>query len=128
MSVRPRKFTARAGVGARYGRRHVPGEMNKTEGRFADTLQARKLIGEIIEWHFESMTFKLAADLRYTPDFVIFESDGTLTLVDVKGSGPIDPKSLVKIKAAAERWYWFDWVMAIERLKKDGGGFEVRRM
>lgn len=119
------KFKANAGVGARYGRRHTAGEMNKTEERYAAILQARKLAGELVEWHFEAMTFKLAGDLRYTPDFVVFEFGG-MTCIDVKGSGPIDAKSIVKIKAAAERFFWFTWQQAIEQTKKNGGGFVVR--
>jgi hypothetical protein len=100
--------------------------MNKTEERFAAGLQADKLAGEIVEWHFEALTFKLAADLRYTPDFVVFETDGSLTCIDVKGTGPIDAKSIVKIKAAAERFYWFSWRQAVERIKKEGGGFTMQ--
>ena len=121
-----RRFKSASGVGARYGRRHVPGEMNKTESRYADLLQAKKLAGEIIDWHFEAVTFKLADNLRYTPDFCVLHIDGSFELIDCKGSGMIDDKSIVKIKAAAERFYWFNWTMAIERTKKNGGGFEVR--
>ena len=118
----------RAGVGKRYGRRHTPGEMNKTESRYAEVLQTRLLACEILAWHFEAVTFKLAKDLRYTPDFGVFHVNGTYELIDVKGSGPIDAKSIVKIKAAAERFYWFDWTMAVERLKKNGGGFLDRKI
>jgi len=118
----------RAGVGRRYGRRHTPGEMNKTESRYAESLQTRLLAREILAWHFEAVTFKLANDLRYTPDFCVLHCDGSFELIDVKGSGPIDPKSVVKIKAAAERFYWFDWTMSVERLKKNGGGFVARKI
>jgi hypothetical protein len=58
----------------------------------------------------------------------VLHCDGSFELIDVKGSGPIDAKSIVKIKAAAERFYWFDWTMAIEQLKKNGGGFVARRI
>lgn len=88
------KFTA--GVGKRYGRRHTPCEMNRTETRYAGLLQGRLLCGEISAWHFEAMTFKLAANLRYTPDFNVFHHDGSFELIDVKGTGPIDDKSVVK--------------------------------
>lgn len=116
----------KARVGARYGRRHTPGEMNKTEERYAAILQLRKHAGEIIDWHFEGHTFKLAADLRYTPDFGVLHVDGTYELIDVKGSGPIDDKSIVKIKAAAEKFHWFLWTMVIEQKKENGGGTKRR--
>jgi hypothetical protein len=47
-------------------------------------------------------------------------------MIDVMGTGPIDDKAVVKIKAAAERFYWFTWSMAIEQTKKNGGGFKRR--
>ena len=116
----------RTGVGKRYGRRHTPGEMNATESRYAAILQLRLLAREIHAWHFEAITFKLAADLRYTPDFCVLHLDGAFELIDVKGTGPIDDKSIVKIKAAAERFYRFDWTMAIQQTVKNGGGFQRR--
>jgi len=116
----------RAKVGARYGRRHTPGEMNKTEERYAGVLQLQKHAGEIIDWHFECHRFKLAADLVYTPDFGVLHVDGSYELIDVKGSGPIDAKSIVKIKAAAEKFHWFRWTMVMEQKKESGGGTKRR--
>lgn len=104
----------------KYGKRHIPGEMNQTESRYAELLEARKLRSEIISWDFESITLKLADGCRYTPDFAVWNADGTIELVDVKGAGPVDPKSRVKIKVAAERFPQFCFVMAQERPKKAG--------
>lgn len=109
----------------KYGKRHKPGVMNKTESQYADMLQARKLAGEIIDWMFEAMTFKLAADTRYTPDFVIMHLDGTIECVDVKGGGPMDASSRVKVKVAAEKFWCFKFVIAKAQTKKLGGGFAV---
>lgn len=64
--------------------RHVPGTMNKTETRFAEYLQTRKLIGEIVAWGFEETTLKLAKDCRFTPDFWVLNNDGEFELVEVK--------------------------------------------
>ncbi len=75
----PRRL-ARFGDGSKYGKRHVPGLMNATESRYADILQARKLSGEIVEWLFESVTLKLAADCRYSPDFMVLHNDGSLNV------------------------------------------------
>ena len=70
MIQRKRAFRARDNT--KYGKRHTPGVMNKTEEAYAKTLQVRKLAGEIVDWQFEAQTFKLAADCRYTPDFAVW--------------------------------------------------------
>lgn len=94
-------------------RRRVPGEMNKTEAAFeAEFLAPRNADGELI-WHgYEAMTFKLAKDLRYTPDFMAQAWDGQLFAYEVKGSKKnketgeksalVEDASLIKIKAAAQ--------------------------
>jgi hypothetical protein len=106
---------------SKYGKRHKPGVMNGTEQAYAELLQARKLAGEIIEWWFEAVTFKLADDTRYTPDFQVLLADQTIEYIDAKGGGPIDPKSLVKIKCAAEKFYQFKFVIEQKLAKKLGG-------
>jgi hypothetical protein len=47
------------------------GERNKLEASYEQYLESRKQAGEIIWYKFEGMTFKLAKDTRYTPDFSI---------------------------------------------------------
>ena len=108
----------------KYGKRHRPGEMNQTEAAYADMLQVRLLAGEIIDWQFEAITFKIAPDCRYTPDFAIWMADGTMEFVDVKGSGPMDEKSRVKAKVAAELNPMFVFVIEQRQAKKDGGGWK----
>jgi hypothetical protein len=104
----------------RYGKRHVPGVMNKTEEAYAEILQARKLAGEVIRWEFESITFKLAPDTRFTPDFAVWLADGSMEFVDVKGAGPISETSRVKAKCAAEKFPQFKFVIE-QRLAKRAG-------
>lgn len=106
---------------SKYGKRHTPGEMNGTETAYAELLRARELIGDVIAWHFEAVTFKLAKDTRYTPDFMVQLADGSMEFVDAKGGGPIDPKSLVKIKCAAEKFHQFKFVIEQKQAKKYGG-------
>jgi hypothetical protein len=108
----------------RYGKRHVPGVMNQTESAYAAILEQRIAIGEVIRWEFESVTFKLAADCRYTPDFSIWLSDGTMEFVDAKGGGPMDEKSRVKVKFAAEKFPQFVFVIEQKQAKKNGGGWK----
>lgn len=95
----------------KYGKRHKPGQMNQTESAYAEILQARLLTGEVIRWEFESITFKLADGCRYTPDFAVWLSSGEMELVDCKGGGPMDEKSRVKVKCAAEKFPMFQWVI-----------------
>ena len=114
------RFRAR-GDSTKYGKRHKPGVMNKTEEAYAELLQARKLAGEIIEWQFEAVTFKLAEDTRYTPDFAVLLATGEQEFIDAKGGGPIDPKSLVKIKCAAEKFPQFRFVIEQKLAKKNIG-------
>jgi hypothetical protein len=120
--MRPKRFMRSDNT--RYGKRHKPGVMNQTETAFADLLQARKLAGEIIDFQFEAITFKLADGCRYTPDFAIWLADGSMELVDCKGAGPVDDKSRVKVKVAAEKFPMFLFVIEQRQAKKNGGGWK----
>ena len=81
--------------------RRVPGTMNKLEARYADEVLTPLLhTGRIRAFWFERLTFKLAADTRYTPDFVVIGEDDTLECHEVKGFFRDDAK--VKIKVAAD--------------------------
>jgi hypothetical protein len=73
--------------------------MNKTEKEFAIQLEAKKRAGLISEWHYEGVTFKLADDCRYTPDFMVIENDGVIGFDETKGWWREDAK--IKIKVAA---------------------------
>ena len=83
--------------------RHVPGAMNKTEAAFAQVLEARLKAGEIVDYRFESLTLKLGADCRYTPDFVVVNADYEIELYDVKGGFTRDD-SAVKMRVCAYNW------------------------
>lgn len=107
----------------RYGKRHKPGVMNATEQAYADMLEHRQLAGELIRFDFESVTFKLADGCRYTPDFAVWMADGTMEFVDCKGGGPMDEKSRVKVKVAAEKFPQFVFVIEQKQSKKLGGGW-----
>ena len=79
----------------------VPREtrMNKTEGRYALFLRARRDRGEIEEFGFEVLTLKIGDDTRYTPDFLVQLPSGELECHEVKGFWRDD--AFVKIKVAA---------------------------
>ncbi|TXH16513.1 MAG: DUF1064 domain-containing protein [Hyphomicrobiaceae bacterium] len=110
--------------GSKYGKRHKPGVMNQTETAYSEILHARQLAGEVLLWAFESVTFKLADRCTYTPDFAVWLADGTMEFVDCKGGGPMDDKSRVKVKVAAEKFPQFVFVIEKRLSKKDGGGWK----
>jgi hypothetical protein len=68
-----------------HGRQRIE-KMNKTELAYEAHLNLRKIKGEIAWFAFEGMTFKLGPDVRYTPDFPVLLTDGTLECHEVKGT------------------------------------------
>lgn len=104
------------------GVRRDPGTMNKTEAAYHRELEFQKTCGRVAWFAFEGVTFKLAKDTRYTPDFVVMLSDGCIQCHEVKGHWEDDAK--VKIKVAAAK-FPFDFIAVKPRAKKHGGGWEV---
>lgn len=103
--------------------RHRPGIMNNTEKLYADTILAiEKLSGEIVEWWHEQFTFKLADDLRYTPDFVVQYPDGLLEVREIKGFMREDAH--IKLKIAAQI-FPFRFIAISKINKRDGGGWKI---
>lgn len=101
----------------------------KTEQRFEETyLRPRQLAGEVIDWGFEPARIPYASGGNYTPDYAVLLSDGTVELWEVKGSGGwLEEGSKPRWKSAAESWFGglFVFRSAVERRKKDGGGWKV---
>jgi hypothetical protein len=62
------------------------GKMNRTEAAYSQHLELRKYAGEVLWFGFEKMTFKLADDTRYTPDFPLLLASGQLECHEVKGT------------------------------------------
>lgn len=100
------------------------GVMNSTESAYAGRLEALKLSGAILWYKFEGVTFKLAHDTRYTPDFAVMVKSGEMEFHEVKGFWRDDAK--IKIKVASEL-FPFRFIAAKKQTKKAGGGwaFEV---
>ncbi len=105
------KLTAHGTIKPRKG-------MNRTEAKYGQHLELRLRAGQIAWYKFEGITFKLADDTRYTPDFVLMLTDGTIECHEVKGFWRDDAK--VKIKVAAEM---FPFVFRSVMLKH--GGWEI---
>lgn len=96
---------------------HLPGRMNKTEAAWAQRLEARKHAGEIVDFKFEALKFRLAKRTWYTPDFMVVLPDRSIELHEVKG-GFIREDGLLKFKLARELFPWFRWRMVQRRKTK----------
>ena len=93
---------------------------NKTEAAYATLLEHRKVAGEIIDFEYEAQTLNLARavpgkrkKLTYTPDFLVVFPD-RFEFHEVKGH--MRPQALVRLKAAAEKFHWYQFVIV-----RDGG-------
>lgn len=89
-------------------RRHVNGEMNGLESRYASHLETQRMIGAIAKWRFEAVKLRLARKTFITVDFWIVYPDGHVELHDAKGFWEEDAR--VKMKVAAEMFDEFDFV------------------
>ncbi|SER37261.1 MULTISPECIES: DUF1064 domain-containing protein [Pseudomonas] len=85
--------------------RLAPGEMNKTEQRYANHLARLQLAGAILWWKFEAITLRLAPRTHLKPDFLVMTAEGELQLHDVKGAKAIiEDDAHVKMKVAANEF------------------------
>ena len=102
------------------------GERNKTEDAYELELKAQQERGEILWYRFEGLTFKLAHDTRYTPDFVVLKANGELECREVKGAKIVfQSDAKVKIKVASEL-FPIRFVAIFPIAKKLGGGWETQ--
>lgn len=86
-------------------------KMTQVEQRYAAVLEMRKRNGDIRDFWFEAMAFRVGAGRSvYKPDFVARLPDGTLEIIEVKGAR-IWEDSKVKFKAAAVMYPCFTWRM-----------------
>lgn len=80
-------------------------KLNKTEAAFLAILRSR---GHTVKIH--ALTFKLAHNTRYTPEFFVVE-DGRLVIWEVKG-GFIREDAWIKLKTASRLFPEFVFKMA----------------
>jgi hypothetical protein len=93
-----------------------PSGMNKLEKRYAGHLELLSLAGEVAAWRFESLTLKLAVDVRYTPDFLVILPGGEIECHETKGFLRDDAR--VKLRCAARMFPWL--VFRLVRWGKSG--------
>lgn len=111
------------------GVRRIPGQMNKLEASYAVYLNQQKSAGLVLEYWFEGITFRLATDTRYTPDFLVQMPDLTLECHETKGFMRDD--AAVKLKVAAAMFPFrfrlcrrskAGWIIKDYSLNVDGSG------
>lgn len=94
----------------RHPQRRPAGDMNKTEGRYAQQLDARKAAGEVVWWGFEQVKLRLARNTHLTIDFVVVLASGAIEAIDVKGRKGdrywAEEDAKVKLKVAAPMFPW----------------------
>ncbi len=79
---------------------------------------------EIAWWKYEAITFKLADDTRYTPDFAVMLPNGEFEIHETKG-GFIREDGWQKLKIAAGM-FPFRFFLCQKLAKKDGGGWKIK--
>ena len=122
---------------------------SKTEPRFRDeVLIPARRAGLIVDYSAHPMNLRVSEFFvetkpggkpvtrcaRYSPDFAVFELDGTVTLLDTKGSlrvkrshgAGITEAVKLRMRVAASIWAQvFRLAATAPRPKRDGGGWEV---
>ncbi len=115
------------------GRIPVPKGMNKTEQTYSAYLDEQKAAGAVLWSGYEPLTFKLAHDCRYTPDFAVLMADHSITMIDTKagirskaGASTYlcEEDSKIKIRVAARLFPFFKWAIAYKD-KRTGEWIEV---
>ncbi len=99
--------------------------MNKTETRYADQLELMKRAGQIVDYRFEGVRFRLAEGAIFKPDFFVVHGE-FFEVVEIKG-GLIREAALVRFKVAADMYPWFRWKMLQFKNQKEGWKTVVER-
>jgi len=105
-----------------------PGFASKWEAIFAMELEDKKRSGEIIEWHYEPITFRLSDSsvvegkkvraITYTPDFVLWLPGMKMQCVEIKGFR--NNNAINRFKVAKDKFRKIEFVM----LKRTKGEWE----
>ena len=98
-------------------RRLGPRIPNTWEAAYAATiLEPRRVGGEILAWWYEAISLKLAHRTRYTPDFLVMASDGTLECHEIKGF--MRESAAVRLKTAAELYPFRFFLVTRKRIAR----------
>ena len=111
------------------------GKMNRTEQKWADQLDADLAAGLIRDWKFETMRLRIvlpggegAKAKWFTPDFLVVELNGVERLDEVKGTGPDDAASILRLRIAADLYPWKKFRLVKRLRAEQGGGWKVTEL
>lgn len=104
--------------------------MNGHEAAYAAILELRKRNGDIEDYHYERVTFRLANDTRLTVDFSVQMPDGEMQLHEVKsarnGKPHIEDDAWVKLKVLVDQFNFRTFVVwPVDRTKERWHSKEV---
>ena len=102
MRLLKHKFSARNKYNAQPTYRDGMRFDSKKEAEFYDMLKLQKESGFVVLFLRQSR-FDLPGNIKYTCDFQVFYSDGTVKFIDVKG---FSTKSFLRSKKMVEELYW----------------------
>lgn len=96
--------SARGASGNRFAKfeRRKKGERNKLEAEYEAYLGLMQKSGAIESFMFEGIKLRLADGTSYTPDFLVFASDGVVEIHDTKGT------TTKKLKAGNIKGPWIE--------------------
>lgn len=101
--------------------RRQPGTMNKLEAEFSNHLATLMLAGEIQNWWFEAIAFRIGHRCFWHPDFLVKTKDGHFEIYDTKGH--VKDDALVKAKATAAKFG-----ITVFHVKKKKKQWDIRRI
>lgn len=101
-----------------------PGYHSKWESLYAFILAELKQLGDIADWAYEPITFRLTDGsivdgkkvraITYTPDFVVWYASGKMECIEIKGYRRI--KDINRFKLAKDKFRHIEWTM-VKRTK-----------
>lgn len=111
-------------------RREAPGDVpliradryrNKWEREYGQQLGMLRHIGEIVDFRYEGIAFRLADGTHLHPDFLVITPRG-FEIHEVKGQRR--EKWWSRFKIAAEMFPWFRWFVCVRK----GGTWELKEV
>lgn len=91
---------------------------SKLEAEYALVCQARKMAGEIVDYWHHPFSFKLPGERNsYTPDFLLWFTDGHVEIHETKGWSRNIREGIAKLKTAAGIMRWAQFV----KVEKEDG-------
>ncbi|MFH1731957.1 MAG: DUF1064 domain-containing protein [Planctomycetota bacterium] len=97
--------------------------MNRLEAAYAEHLLSRMIDGDVADFEFAALKFRLANRSWYTPDFLVTRPDGTLELHEVKGHMQDD--AAVKLRLMPRLWWRFR-LFVVRRARRGSWTIEER--